>query len=1250
MKSVNSEFVSIEQLIKDFKEINVRIPLLQRNYKWTLDNGTKLLGDIISAKEGDKPEYTIGMATFYRKNDNNNEIVEIIDGQQRMITLSLLMKALGKNDSFIYISFERDTDKERTKFLKFDEIGDHKFNGVDVLHMKSMYDKFVEAIRDINEKEELFDWIMKKVKIIRRYTDSEPLQEFLNLNEKKTPFSSTDYDRAYQLKYQALKQEITPDMILKLHNSIEKHLYQNMEIFELISYRYSKSEFKNRMDLLFLNIKANFDNLSGYYQEIDKDKEKDEKYKQSYIYLEYCNKVFKSISQELQQSNNNYLNVNVYNAISMLYKLDKNFRFFDLIDKDDTDISKFEKKLSKRFNLLEQTYDVAKNRKINAFMESQLNNSKDSLSDNDEYTYKKHNHVYSEEEQYFDEELKAIFETKLNETIEFIEAGKNYSELINGGKKSFQEILELEEIRQIIIPKIQRDYTLGSDEEALIGNEKSGKKEGLLLALSKSYIKKCISKKQYSNTTFKIIQYYLRQVKVWNEITPSHYKETCRKQIQMLNIASGQSIDVDKYDWRYVGIKDYFYNMLASLRSTLSLTPEDFSSMKTGEYFDSNHPSDIFLFSVIFGNLENGNFYLYDGQQRIVTLIYLAAFILNQTVTISERKNSKEVKLLSKFRFEDRKEANDILLKLLYEDKVVSLGELKKYITDHSTYSIYCLLNTYDKYENGYEKMVLSFDLSFLMSKVIFEFATVEKSSLADQLYLDLNSKNMPLTAYENYKAELVYILSTKYTNQYNKYWKYQLDNEYLNACFGDKDSWNACDADNAEKKEIQLIHWCFKMLCMEYEIEIGNIDEPKNRLRWMEEDANIIVERASLIVNQITFEYIDRISSIMQEDVKKYSLAELVLWNEIRMPKELKEFQYAFENNAVTLQVNNLSGKELKWLFKYVYKLGKAKEQDDTKIIKFLLKECHTYWEENYLECELLNDNESQNEEETKISLDYFSDKYLINIPKEFANEWVRYIYCVKLNERLDSIHYEKVRDWEEEEAQSEKDIFTFEEKEKSKRYNYNYEIWKKFNEYEQDYNTRKIDKHVENQKKIGEIINKVISEIENVEFEKSRFFDKKNIQIEIQFLEESDFMENVMNYINSENISIDSEICKTILNELHKLYFIDENFIIWKYNSINHIFEDIDELTPLNLKWLEITNSKIKEKFKESKNSDSLEKIYYWINNKNKKFKEIIGENINEKTFGQLVELLNWDLDKFKNYCKEQYGKVQDLSFMEG
>lgn len=251
----SSELMSLADLVNDLKDKEVVIPLLQRNYKWAVDwedkedNGVsaeKLVSDIWNAIGNREETYAIGMLTFYEK-DN---IVQIIDGQQRLITLSLLVKALGKYNEFIHITFERDGEnKERESFLKFEKVS---FESLDVIHMDKAYDKFMEGVRNNNswpgikdwkedEKNEIYDWILNHVKVICRYTENEPLQEFLNLNEKKTAFSATDYDRAYQLKYQTGRgEEITPEKIINEHNEIEKYLYTNENIYNLIRVGYSE--------------------------------------------------------------------------------------------------------------------------------------------------------------------------------------------------------------------------------------------------------------------------------------------------------------------------------------------------------------------------------------------------------------------------------------------------------------------------------------------------------------------------------------------------------------------------------------------------------------------------------------------------------------------------------------------------------------------------------------------------------------------------------------------------------------------------------------------------------------------------------------------------------------------------------------------------------------------------------------------------------------------------------------------------
>ena len=88
------------------------IPIYQRNYAWGDNEISSLLQDIKNAcektKEQDK-NYYIGSLIVYRRENGG---FEVIDGQQRLTTLTLIMHHLGKL-SFRNVSFEHRDESEQ---------------------------------------------------------------------------------------------------------------------------------------------------------------------------------------------------------------------------------------------------------------------------------------------------------------------------------------------------------------------------------------------------------------------------------------------------------------------------------------------------------------------------------------------------------------------------------------------------------------------------------------------------------------------------------------------------------------------------------------------------------------------------------------------------------------------------------------------------------------------------------------------------------------------------------------------------------------------------------------------------------------------------------------------------------------------------------------------------------------------------------------------------------------------------------
>ena len=94
---------------------NLHIPEYQRPYRWTTNNVEQLLQDVNIARISGKLDYLIGSVILHKKTSNKNGYInEIVDGQQRITTILLIIKALdmgveippltyGHSDSYKHI-------------------------------------------------------------------------------------------------------------------------------------------------------------------------------------------------------------------------------------------------------------------------------------------------------------------------------------------------------------------------------------------------------------------------------------------------------------------------------------------------------------------------------------------------------------------------------------------------------------------------------------------------------------------------------------------------------------------------------------------------------------------------------------------------------------------------------------------------------------------------------------------------------------------------------------------------------------------------------------------------------------------------------------------------------------------------------------------------------------------------------------------------------------------------------------------
>lgn len=110
--------------INDFINKNLRqylIPVYQRNYEWSAEDCEKLFEDIIQAHKLDRYHFTGSVVYELLKAENKIEYYVIIDGQQRLTTIYILLKAM------IDVA-ETEAEKEELLPLMFNQDKFKKYN------------------------------------------------------------------------------------------------------------------------------------------------------------------------------------------------------------------------------------------------------------------------------------------------------------------------------------------------------------------------------------------------------------------------------------------------------------------------------------------------------------------------------------------------------------------------------------------------------------------------------------------------------------------------------------------------------------------------------------------------------------------------------------------------------------------------------------------------------------------------------------------------------------------------------------------------------------------------------------------------------------------------------------------------------------------------------------------------------------------------------------------------------------------
>lgn len=200
------------------------IPAYQRGYKWGSErNGavTILLNDLWSAFEAyqkkERKEYYLQYITVKKAdvevNGLNKNYLEVIDGQQRLTTLSVILSALSAllddgnistdkldyaiRENFFSNHIYRKGDFEKLVNKTWEEVASEPhLNKQDIYYLYSAAEKAYKFFyeKDIEELEDFYEYLQHYVKVIvnsvERHVQSETV--FKNLNSNKVPLTEAD--------------------------------------------------------------------------------------------------------------------------------------------------------------------------------------------------------------------------------------------------------------------------------------------------------------------------------------------------------------------------------------------------------------------------------------------------------------------------------------------------------------------------------------------------------------------------------------------------------------------------------------------------------------------------------------------------------------------------------------------------------------------------------------------------------------------------------------------------------------------------------------------------------------------------------------------------------------------------------------------------------------------------------------------------------------------------------------------------
>ncbi|WMX17026.1 DUF262 domain-containing protein [Aureispira sp. CCB-E] len=242
--------------VKDILDQNLKIPNYQRPYRWEEKHVFQLLEDIFKSWKEGKTAYRIGSLILHEKEgkDEKEKDLEIVDGQQRITTLTLIFLSLDEKRFYNYaekLHFSHDDSKYTIKrnFVFIKEWLGHEVAQAKVEFLNYLLEacEFVEVkVKKTSEAFQMFDSQNSRGKSLEAYNLLKAYH--IRAMESEAETLKVDCDRRWESAIRFYSGEKEPKDILK--QLFEEQLYRTrLWSRKEYAYRFSKEvigEFKGK--------------------------------------------------------------------------------------------------------------------------------------------------------------------------------------------------------------------------------------------------------------------------------------------------------------------------------------------------------------------------------------------------------------------------------------------------------------------------------------------------------------------------------------------------------------------------------------------------------------------------------------------------------------------------------------------------------------------------------------------------------------------------------------------------------------------------------------------------------------------------------------------------------------------------------------------------------------------------------------------------------------------------------------------